>query len=427
MSAERIAYLLDFDGTITGADITSAMARHYGGESYAECSAAYRRGEFGMREWLARMSACLPADLDALLEFARARGELRPGLKEFLEFARSRGRPLSIASDGFGFYIEPVLEMHGCSGYFDRIFANRTVVSAGRLRTLTPHAHRGCPVCGNCKAAHVIGLQEAGYRVLYAGDGTNDRFAAAHADGIFARDRLARACAEAELPFRRWDNFRDLLAGVSPESDGTRPRFCDPSREDGGTKGEGGTALPSPRRGGIQVQRTISGVSLECIRGNIVAQPDLEAIVNAANAQLRSGGGVAGAIHGAAGPGLERECRPLAPIRPGEAVISGGHNLPNRHVIHCLGPVYGRDRPEAELLANCYRRALRLADENGLRSIGFPAISTGIFGYPVEAAAEVACRTVAETAPSLKHVRTIRFVLFSERDLAVHREALAAL
>lgn len=172
------------------------------------------------------------------------------------------------------------------------------------------------------------------------------------------------------------------------------------------------------------MKRIVSGVIIECVRGNIVEQPDLEAIVNAANAQLRKGGGVAGAIHRAAGPGLEEECLPLGPIKPGEAVISGGHNLPNSRVIHCLGPVYGRDKPAAELLANCYRSALRLADENELQSIGFPAISTGIFGYPVEEAATVACRTIVETAPELKHVRTVRFVLFSETDLAVHLKAL---
>ncbi len=175
------------------------------------------------------------------------------------------------------------------------------------------------------------------------------------------------------------------------------------------------------------MKKTISGVTIECVRGNIVEQPDLEAIVNAANAQLRRGGGVAGAIHRAAGPGLEEECRPLAPIKPGEAVITGGHNLPNRHVIHCLGPVYGKDKPEAELLASCYRNALRLADDYKLKSIGFPAISTGVFGYPVEEAAEVALRAVAETAPSLKHVQTVRFVLFSDKDLAVHEAALAKL
>jgi O-acetyl-ADP-ribose deacetylase (regulator of RNase III) len=175
------------------------------------------------------------------------------------------------------------------------------------------------------------------------------------------------------------------------------------------------------------MKKTVTGVTIECVQGDIVRQPDLDAIVNAANARLRRGGGVAGAIHRAAGPGLEQECLPLAPIKPGEAVITGGYNLPNRHVIHCLGPVYGRDKPENVLLANCYRSALLLADGKELQSVGFPAISTGIFGYPVEAAAEVACRAVAETAPLLKHVRTVRFILFSEGDLAVHREVLVGI
>ncbi|HEY8532153.1 MAG TPA: macro domain-containing protein [Limnochorda sp.] len=168
----------------------------------------------------------------------------------------------------------------------------------------------------------------------------------------------------------------------------------------------------------------ISGCTIECVEGDITAQPDLEAIVNAANAQLMPGGGVAGAIHRAAGPGLAEECRPLAPIRPGEAVITGGHRLPNRYVIHCLGPVYGVDEPAAELLASCYRNALRLAEERGIASVGFPAISTGIFGYPVEEAARVALRTVAEAAPGLKSVRLVRFVLWGEAAYRVHAAVL---
>jgi O-acetyl-ADP-ribose deacetylase len=166
-------------------------------------------------------------------------------------------------------------------------------------------------------------------------------------------------------------------------------------------------------------------VTVECVRGDITAQDDVAAVVNAANAGLRSGGGVAGAIHRAAGPGLEEEARPLAPIEPGEAVITGGHDLPNRHVIHTLGPVYGQDRPEAELLANCYRNSLALAEENGIDSIAFPAISTGIFGYPVEEAAEVSLRTVVEEAERLEHVRLIRFVLYGEKDYEVHEKVLS--
>ena len=173
------------------------------------------------------------------------------------------------------------------------------------------------------------------------------------------------------------------------------------------------------------MRRTVHGVTVECVQGDITSQDDVTAIVNAANAELRSGGGVAGAIHRAAGPGLAEEARPLAPIRPGEAVMTGGHDLPNRYVIHALGPVYGQDRPEAELLAGCYRNALALAEENGIDSIAFPAISTGVFGYPVEEAAEVAIKTVVEEAQRLEHVRLIRFVLFAERDLEVHEKVLS--
>ncbi len=164
---------------------------------------------------------------------------------------------------------------------------------------------------------------------------------------------------------------------------------------------------------------------IECIQGDIVRQDDMEAIVNAANAQLQPGGGVAGAIHRAAGPGLARECAPMAPIQPGQAVISSGQDLPNPYVIHCLGPVYGRDTPSDRLLADCYRNALKLADERGITSIAFPALSTGAFGYPLEEAAEVAARTVVETARELENVRRIRFVLFDEQSARVHRQALA--
>ncbi len=173
------------------------------------------------------------------------------------------------------------------------------------------------------------------------------------------------------------------------------------------------------------MSRQIGTVRLEVVRGNIASQEDMDAVVNAANAQLMPGGGVAGAIHRAAGQGLVDEAVPLGPIRPGEAVITGGHGLPNRHVIHCLGPVYGRDEPSADLLADCYRNALRLAEENGIRTIAFPAISTGIFGYPMAEAAAVAFRTVIDAAPAQKRVSVIRFVLFSEDDTRLHTEVLA--
>ena len=171
-----------------------------------------------------------------------------------------------------------------------------------------------------------------------------------------------------------------------------------------------------------QVQ--LNGKTLECVRGDITRQNDIEAVVNAANAQLMSGGGVAGALHSAAGPGLAEECRPMAPIRPGEAVISSGHNLPNKYVIHCLGPVYGVDTPSERLLAECYRNSLELADSKGIDSVAFPAISTGAFGYPLEEAAEVALVAVRKVLPQLKTVKRVRFVLFGVSDEQVFSSRL---
>jgi len=173
------------------------------------------------------------------------------------------------------------------------------------------------------------------------------------------------------------------------------------------------------------MKKTIANTTIEIIRGDIASQPDMQAIVNAANAHLLNGGGVAGAIHRAAGPGLEKECKPMGPIRPGEAVISGGHNLPNKYVIHCLGPVYGQDKPEDKLLADCYRNALLLADKKEIESIAFPAISTGIFGYPAEDAAHVALKTIIDTIPNLTNIRTIRVVLFGQEDFEIWKKALA--
>lgn len=175
------------------------------------------------------------------------------------------------------------------------------------------------------------------------------------------------------------------------------------------------------------MERTVGSLTMALIQGDIAGQDGIDAVVNAANAELMPGGGVAGAIHRVAGPGLEAECRPLAPIRPGQCVITGGHDLPNPYVIHCLGPVYGKDTPENELLASCYRGALELAEEGALSSVAFPAISTGAFGYPLKAAAEIALRTVIEKVPGLRSVQQVRFVLFSKADLEVYERVLTRL
>ena len=170
------------------------------------------------------------------------------------------------------------------------------------------------------------------------------------------------------------------------------------------------------------MERTVGAVTIEVARGDIAAQDDVEAVVNAANAQLAPGGGVAGAIHRAAGPGLYEEARPLAPIRPGQAVITGAHGLPNRYVIHTLGPVYGQDHPEAGLLAGCYRNSLRLAEERGVGSVAFPAISTGIYGYPAPEATRIAVATCRDESAGF----AVTFACFDAATLALYEKELAA-
>jgi O-acetyl-ADP-ribose deacetylase (regulator of RNase III) len=175
------------------------------------------------------------------------------------------------------------------------------------------------------------------------------------------------------------------------------------------------------------MERTLGDVVIECVVGDITRQEGIDAVVNAANAHLAPGGGVAGAIHGVAGPGLAEECLPFAPITPGRAVITGGHHLPNPYVIHCLGPVYGKDQPSDLLLADCYRDALRLAEERRVASVAFPSVATGIFGYPLREAAAVALGAVVESVESLRSVKLVRFVLFDKRALCTYEEVLAAL
>jgi len=174
------------------------------------------------------------------------------------------------------------------------------------------------------------------------------------------------------------------------------------------------------------MKKIISGIELEAVQGDIVSQPDIGAVVNAANAQLTMGGGVAGAIHQAAGPELEKECQNKAPIEPGEAVMTKAYQLPNDYVIHVLGPRYGKDKPEAKLLAQAYQNALDLAEKEGIKSIAFPAVSCGAFGYPLEEATSVALCVIADKAPEL-NVDLIRFVLHTQKDLEEYQRQLSQL
>ncbi len=166
---------------------------------------------------------------------------------------------------------------------------------------------------------------------------------------------------------------------------------------------------------------------MNVVEGDIT-KLDVDAIVNAANSRLTPGGGVSGAIHRAAGPGLWEECRKLGRCPTGDARITGGHRLPARHVIHAVGPKWhGGSEGEDALLASAYRRSLELARDHGLKSIAFPAISTGIYGFPPERAAPIALRTVAEFLDRNALPETVLFCCFGRESAEHHRRALAAL
>jgi len=165
---------------------------------------------------------------------------------------------------------------------------------------------------------------------------------------------------------------------------------------------------------------------IEIAEGDIT-KLDVDAIVNAANAELAPGGGVCGAIHRAAGPELAKACAKLGGCDTGAAKITPGFGLPARHVIHAVGPVWGGgERGEGKLLAACYRNSLKLAAEHGLKSIAFPAISTGIYGFPPDRAALIAVRTVRKALPEVPSMERVVFCCFGDASRKLHEEALAA-
>ena len=171
----------------------------------------------------------------------------------------------------------------------------------------------------------------------------------------------------------------------------------------------------------------VDGSTLELVQGDITQQ-ETEAIVNAANPSLLGGGGVDGAIHRAAGPELLEECRKLGGCETGDAKITKGYRLKAKYVIHAVGPIYRKEGNRAPgLLASAYRRSLEVALENGIRSVAFPSISTGAYGYPLEEAAPIALKTVIEFLKAHPEIELVRFVLYDPRTYAAYEKALRGL
>ncbi len=171
---------------------------------------------------------------------------------------------------------------------------------------------------------------------------------------------------------------------------------------------------------------TINGVTLALLRGNIV-EVQVDAIVNAANSGLRGGGGVDGAIHHAGGPSIMEECRKIGGCPTGSAVATTAGRLPAKYVFHAVGPIYSGSRDDERLLTSAYQSCLNLAEQYQVKSIAFPSLSTGIYGYPLELAAPIALRTIIEHIKKPTNLQHVQVVLFGESAYNVHEQALNAL
>jgi 2-hydroxy-3-keto-5-methylthiopentenyl-1-phosphate phosphatase len=216
--APEVAYVIDFDGTVTTKDITTELGFFFGGAKFVEIDQSYQAKKIPIKSWLQAEVTLLPVDLGQLKNIALEWAEIRPGFKTFLQKARAENNPVIIASDGLGFYIEPILKRFDLLGEVDQLYRNDTFINdQGLLEISNPHAHPTCVVCGNCKARIVVQQKAAGRPVIYIGDGSNDRFGASWADLIFAREELALTCAKNNLSYSPWGDFYDIINVAEPQ------------------------------------------------------------------------------------------------------------------------------------------------------------------------------------------------------------------
>ena len=211
-----LSFLLDFDGTVTAKDMSVEIVRCFvDPEDLKEVARPDTP-----RDWFVLMASLLPRDGERILEYAMDSHELRPGFKEFVRWAQARSYGISIATDGFGFYVEPILEAAGIRGI--QVFRNR-VEFAPTFRAIPGYPHETCTLCGTCKVGCLRDLKKRYGEVVFVGDGDNDTFPGVQADAVFARDDLRRIFEREGLPFLAWESFFDIVDTMEGSFSGGAP------------------------------------------------------------------------------------------------------------------------------------------------------------------------------------------------------------
>lgn len=233
------AVVVDFDGTVCPKDVSEELLGAFAEPGWWEVDLAFQRGEVGSRECLVRQARMVRATQEEMLAFALERFPLDPTFRPFAEWARGRGLELVVASDGMGFYVEPMLRRAGLA--WVPVLTNEVRFEPEGPRFAFPHAHEACVGCGTCKMRAVLDRRERLGPVAFVGEGHSDRYGALYADLVFAKDQLAELCWAEGVPYRPWETFEDVRRGL--EAVGEPPRRTRPSRCPGWT--EPGPASPA--------------------------------------------------------------------------------------------------------------------------------------------------------------------------------------
>ncbi len=205
---KTLAFVLDFDGTITTVDVSHILLTNYARSQWRDLLERAKKGENIGKAWLLETAPLLPADRYKLLDFVMKQLNPRPGFEEFVAWAQGQDCGLFVATDGYGFYVEPFLAAQGVSGI--KVYRNQTIFGPPQ-RLILGHPHPDCDLCGTCKVKCVLEAKGEFDHVIFVGNGQNDRFGASHAHAIFARDELVSCCKASGLPHYRWDTFFDIM------------------------------------------------------------------------------------------------------------------------------------------------------------------------------------------------------------------------